>query len=84
MGKKDAHCRVSAVEPSHRGPRAVWLFRERDPDTWQIHRNGAMSLQGTRYNRFHHVVSTGFLIAGAVAGIGLWAALFRSLATVPG
>jgi hypothetical protein len=41
---------------------------------------GPWSESGTRYSRFHTLVSTGFVIAGLLVGVGLWAALFRGQA----
>jgi hypothetical protein len=38
---------------------------------------GPWSESGARFSRFHNIVSAGFLIAGLLAGVVVWAVLFR-------
>jgi hypothetical protein len=38
---------------------------------------GPWSESGARFSRFHNIVSTGFVIAGLLSGVGVWAALLR-------
>jgi hypothetical protein len=54
---------------------ATTTFKVFGVEVWQS--TGPWSEVGTRFSQFHNVVSTCFLIAGLLAGGGLWAALFR-------